>query len=197
VVSIHPGVPANNMVEFLDYLRKHPGKVNFATPGAGSLGHMMGETFQFNGKVSMIHVPYRGAGPAVNDTMAGHVQVFFDNLPSSLPYIQSGKLRALAVAADKRVSSLPDVPTFAEAGLPLVNDPAWFGLVGPANLAPEVIGRLNAAVVKVLQQPDIVKRLETTSAAPVGGSPEALRKLIGESGDNTRRVISAAKLTFE
>jgi tripartite-type tricarboxylate transporter receptor subunit TctC len=197
VVSIHPGVPANNMVEFLDYLRKNPGKVNFATPGAGSLGHMMGETFQYNGKVSMLHVPYRGAGPAVNDTMAGHVQVFFDNLPSSLPYIQSGKLRALAVASDKRVSSLPDIPTFAEAGLPLVNDPAWFGLVGPANLSPEVIARLNAAVVKVLHQPDVVKRLENISATPVGSSPDAFRKLIGDSVDNTRKVISAAKLTFE
>jgi tripartite-type tricarboxylate transporter receptor subunit TctC len=158
---------------------------------------MMGETFKYNGKVSMIHVAYRGAGPAVNDTMAGHVQVFFDNLPSSLPYIQSGKLRALAVASDKRVSSLPDIPTFAEAGLPLVNDPAWFGLVGPALLAPEVFSRLNAAVVKVLHQPDIVKRLETTSAAPVGSSPEAFRKLIADSVDNTRRVISEAKLTFE
>ena len=197
VVSIHPGVPANNMVEFLDYLRKNPGKVNFATPGAGSLGHMMGETFQYNGKVSMLHVPYRGAGPAVNDTMAGHVQVFFDNLPSSLPYIQSGKLRALAVASDKRVSSLPDIPTFAEAGLPLVNDPAWFGLVGPANLSPEVIARLNAAVVKVLRQPDVIKRLENISATPVGSSPDAFRKLIGDSVDNTRKVISAAKLTFE
>jgi tripartite-type tricarboxylate transporter receptor subunit TctC len=197
VVSVHPGVPANNMVEFLDYLRKNPGKVNFATPGPGSLGHMMGETFQYNGKVSMIHIAYRGAGPAVNDTMAGHVQVFFDNLPSSLPFIQSGKLRALAVASDKRVASLPDVPTFAEAGLPLANDPAWFGLVGPANLAPEVVGRLNAAVLKVLKQPETVKRLETTSASPAGGTPEALRKLIAESVDNTRKVISAAKLTFE
>ena len=197
VVSVHPGVPANNMVEFLDYLRKNPGKINFATPGPGSLGHMMGETFKYNGKVSMIHIAYRGAGPAVNDTMAGHVQVFFDNLPSSLPFIQSGKLRALAVASEKRVSSLPDIPTFAEAGLPLVNDPAWFGLVGPAGLAPEVISRLNAAVIKVLKQPETVKRLETTSATPVGGTPDAFRKLIADSVDNTRKVISAAKLTFE
>jgi len=197
VVSIHPGVPANSMAEFLDYLRKNPGKINFATPGAGSLGHMMGETFMFNGKVSMTHVPYRGAGPAVNDTMAGHVQVFFDNLPSSLPFIQSGKLRALAVASEKRVSSLPDIPTFAEAGLPLVNDPSWFGLIGPAGIAPEVVNRLNAAVIKVLRQTETVKRLETSSAMPVGGSPEAFRKLITDSVDNTRKVISAAKLTFE
>jgi len=197
VVSIHPGVPANNMAEFLDYLRKNPGKVNFATPGPGSLGHMMGEAFKYNGKVAMVHVAYRGAGPAVNDTMAGHVQVFFDNLPSSLPYIQSGKLRALAVASDKRVASLPDIPTFAEAGLPLVNDPAWFGLVGPANLAPEVLERLHAAVLKVLKQSETVKRLETTSATPVGSSPDAFRKLIAERVDGTKRVISEARLTFE
>lgn len=142
VVSVHPGVPAQNIKEFLDYLRQNPGKVNFATPGSGSLGHMMGETFKFNGKVSMTHIPYRGAGPALNDVLGGQVQVFFDNLPSSLPHIQSGKLRALAVASEKRVTSLPQIPTFAEAGLPLVNDPAWFGLVGPSQLP--------AAIVKLL-----------------------------------------------
>lgn len=197
VVSIHPGVPAKNIEEFLDYLRKNPGKVHFATPGSGSLGHMMGETFKYSGKVSMKHIAYRGAGPALNDTLAGHVQVFFDNLPSSLPHIQAGKLRALAVASDKRVSVLPDVPTFTEAGLPLVNDPAWFGLVGPAHLSPDVVGRLNAAVVKVLRQPEIVKRLEAASATPVGGSPETFRKLVIESNENTRKVINEAKLTFE
>src|ERR1700682_1908331 len=109
VVSIHPGVPARNMSEFLDYARKNPGKLNFGTPGAGSLGHLIGETFKYSAKVEMTHVPYRGAGPALNDALGGQVRVLFDNLPSSLPHIQAGKLRALAVAAEKRVPALPEI----------------------------------------------------------------------------------------
>jgi tripartite-type tricarboxylate transporter receptor subunit TctC len=197
VVSVHPSVPAQNMKEFLEYLRKNPGKVNFATPGAGSLGHMMGETLKYDGKVNMVHIAYRGAGPALNDVLAGQVQVFFDNLPSSLPHIQAGKLRALAVASDKRVPSLPNVPTFAEVGLPLVNDPAWFGLVGPSNLSADVLKRLSDAVGKVLKQPDVVKRLQDNAASSVGNSPDAFRKTMTASINNTRKVVQEGKLKFD
>lgn len=197
VVSVHPGVPAQNMKEFLAYLRQNPGKVNFATPGSGSLGHMMGETFKLNGKVSMIHIPYRGAGPALNDTLGGQVQVFFDNLPSSLPHIQSGKLRALAVASEKRVPSLPQIPTFAEAGLPLVNDPAWFGLVGPSQLPAAVVQRLSEAIGKVLIQPEVIKRLQDTGATPVGNSPDAFRKAMSTSLENARKVVQEGQLKFD
>jgi tripartite-type tricarboxylate transporter receptor subunit TctC len=158
---------------------------------------MMGETFKFDGKVFMTHIAYRGAGPALNDTLAGQVQVFFDNLPSSLPHIQAGKLRALAVASDRRVPSLPNVPTFAEAGLPLVNDPAWFGLVGPNNLPADVVKRLSDAVVKVLKQPDVVKRLQDNAATPVGNSPDAFRKTMTASINNTRKVVQEGKLKFD
>lgn len=197
VVSVHPSVPAQNMEEFLEYLRKNPGKVNFATPGAGSLGHMMGETLKYDGKVNMVHIAYRGAGPALNDVLAGQVQVFFDNLPSSLPHIQAGKLRALAVASDKRVPSLPNVPTFAEVGLPLVNDPAWFGLVGPSNLSADVLKHLSDAVGKVLKQPDVVKRLQDNAASSVGNSPDAFRKTMTASINNTRKVVQEGKLKFD
>jgi tripartite-type tricarboxylate transporter receptor subunit TctC len=197
VVSVHPGVPAQNIKEFLDYLRQNPGKVNFATPGSGSLGHMMGETFKFNGKVSMTHIPYRGAGPALNDVLGGQVQVFFDNLPSSLPHIQSGKLRALAVASEKRVPSLPQIPTFAEAGLPLVNDPAWFGLVGPSQLPAAVVQRLSEAIGKVLSQPEVIKRLQDNGATPVGNSPDAFRKTMSNSLENARRVVQEGQLKFD
>ena len=197
VVSVHPGVPAQNIKEFLDYLRQNPGKVNFATPGSGSLGHMMGETFKFNGKVSMTHIPYRGAGPALNDVLAGQVQVFFDNLPSSLPHIQSGKLRALAVASEKRVPSLPQIPTFAEAGLPLVNDPAWFGLVGPSQLPAAIVKRLSEAIGKVLSQPEVIKRLQDNGATPVGNSPDAFRKTMSNSLENARKVVQEGQLKFD
>ena len=197
VVSVHPGVPAQNIKEFLDYLRQNPGKVNFATPGSGSLGHMMGETFKFNGKVSMTHIPYRGAGPALNDVLGGQVQVFFDNLPSSLPHIQSGKLRALAVASEKRVTSLPQIPTFAEAGLPLVNDPAWFGLVGPSQLPAAIVKRLSEAIGKVLSQPEVIKRLQDNGATPVGNSPDAFRKTMSNSLENARKVVQEGQLKFD
>ncbi len=197
VVSVHPGVPAQNIKEFLDYLRQNSGKVNFATPGSGSLGHMMGETFKFNGKVSMTHIPYRGAGPALNDVLGGQVQVFFDNLPSSLPHIQSGKLRALAVASEKRVTSLPQIPTFAEAGLPLVNDPAWFGLVGPSQLPAAIVQRLSEAIGKVLSQPEVLKRLQDNGATPVGNSPDAFRKTMSNSLENARKVVQEGQLKFD
>ncbi len=197
VVSVHPGVPAQNIKDFLDYLRQNPGKVNFATPGSGSLGHMMGETFKFNGKVSMTHIPYRGAGPALNDVLGGQVQVFFDNLPSSLPHIQSGKLRALAVASEKRVPSLPQIPTFAEAGLPLVNDPAWFGLVGPSQLPAAIVQRLSEAIAKVLSQPEVIKRLQDNGATPVGNSPDAFRKTMSNSLENARKVVQEGQLKFD
>ncbi|HYR37353.1 MAG TPA: tripartite tricarboxylate transporter substrate binding protein BugE [Burkholderiales bacterium] len=197
VVSVHPSVPAKNMAEFVAYAKKNPGKLNFGTPGIGSLGHLIGETFKYSAEVDMTHVPYRGAGPALNDALAGQVQVLFDNLPSSLPHIHAGKLRALAVASEKRVTSLPDVPTFAETGHPLVNDPSWFGLIGPARLPPETVSRLQAALVATLKQPEAQKRLADAASVPVGNSPEAFRKVVASALENTRKVVREANLKFE
>src|SRR5438067_10395305 len=197
VVSIHPSVPARNMAEFIEYARKNPGKLNYGTPGVGSLGHLIGETFKYSAKVNLTHVPYRGAGPALNDALGGQVQVLFDNLPSSLPHIQAGKLRGLAVASPARVASLPNVPTFAETGHPLVNDPSWFGLIGPAKLAPDIVSRLHGSLVATLKQPDVLKRLEAAESVPVGNSPEAFRKVVANALDNTRKVVREANLKFE
>ena len=196
-MSIHPSVPARNMAELIEYARKNPGKLNYGTPGVGSLGHLIGETFKYSAKVNMTHVPYRGAGPALNDALAGQVQVLFDNLPSSLPHIHAGKLRALAVASEKRVASLPEVPTFAETGQPLVNDPSWFGLIGPARLAPDITARLHAALVATLKQPEVLKRIEAAESTPVGNSPEAFRDLVAHALENTRKVVREANLKFE
>src|SRR3954466_14636393 len=197
VVSVHPSVPARTLAELVAYAKQHPGKLNFGTPGVGSLGHLIGETFKYSAKIDMTHVPYRGAGPALNDALAGQVQVLFDNLPSSLPHIQPGRLRALAVAAKKRVASLPDVPTFAESGHPLVNDPSWFGLIGPARLPDEVTKRLYSALLATLKQPEVQKRIADNASLPVGNSPEAFRKVVADALDNTRKVVREANLKFE
>jgi len=185
------------MAEFIAYAREHPGKLNYGTPGVGSLGHLTAETFKYSAHVELTHVPYRGAGPALNDTLAGRVQVLFDNLPSSLPHIKAGRLRALAVAADKRVASLPDVPTFAELGHSLVNDPSWFGLIAPAKLPADITARLHAALVAALKQPEVLKRLEAAESTPVGNSPEAFRKVVQHALASTRKVVREASLKFE
>src|SRR4029079_16946413 len=143
VVSVHPSVPARNMGEFISYVKANPGKLNFGTPGNGSLGHLIRETFKLAAGVDMDHVPYKGAGPALNDALAGQIQVLFDNLPSSLPHIQAGRLRALAVASRQRVPTLPEIPTYAELGLAAVNDPSWFGLVAPARLPSDVTAKVH------------------------------------------------------
>ena len=197
VLAVHPSVPAKSVAELIDYARGNPGKLNFGTPGVGSLGHLIGETFKYSAKANLTHVPYRGAGPALTDALAGQVQVLFDNLPSSLPHIQSGKLRALAVSNGSRVPALPDVPTFAEAGHPLVNDPSWFGLIAPARLSPAIATRVHAALVAALKQPEVQKRLEAAAANPVGNSPDAFRKIVSDALDNTRKVAREANLNFD
>jgi len=197
VVTVHPSVPARSMRELIEHLKKNPGKLNFATSGSGSLGHMSGETFKFVTGTDMVAVHYKGSGHALNDALAGQVQVFFDNLPSSLPHIQAGRLRALAVASEKRVAALPDVPTYAELGLAALNDPSWFGLIAPARLPPHVTERVHAALVKALAQPETLKRLAADAAIPVGNSPDEFRRVIANAIEINRKVAVEAKLKFD
>lgn len=197
VVSVNPNLPVSNMAEFLEYARNNPGKLNFGTPGPGSLGHMMGATTMHQGEIDMMHIPYQGGGPALAGVLAGDVEVFFDNLPSSLPNILAGELLPLAIANPERVAELPDVPTFAEVGLDMVNDPAWFGLVGPANLPDDVVEVIYNAAVKVIHSDAMRERLQSVSATPVGNTPEEFRNTIESANANTRFVIESAELTFD
>ena len=197
VVSINSQVPAKNLAEFISYARANPGKLNYGTPGSGSLGHMMGETFKSEAKVFLTHIPYRGAAPALNDTISGQVQVLFDNLPSSLPHIKSGKLLALAVAADQPLAALPGVPTFAQAGLKAVNDAAWVGLVGPHGLPADVEKRLHTALLKVLNSPEAKAKFDTLLAQTVGGTEAEFKKVIEAHAARTRATIKSAALKFE
>ena len=172
VVVVNPGkIAAKDMSEFVALLKSKPGKLSFATSGTCGIGHMMGELFKTTSGTYILHIPYRGAGPALNDVLAGQVEILFDNLPSSLPHLQSGKLRALAVAAPQRVDVLPNVPTFAELKMVPVNDMAWYGLVAPAGTPDAVIARLHDAAVKALATPEVRDKLRAQGAQPVGNTP--------------------------
>ena len=197
VLAVYPGVPARDLREFIDYARNNPGKVNAGSPGVGSLGHMRIETLKYAARLDIVHVPYKGAGPALSGTIAGEVQLLYDNLPSSLPQIRAGKLRALAVASPRRVPGLPDVPTFAEAGLPIMNDGSWFGLVAPAAVPAAIVEKLHGALVEALKQPEVLARLESAAATPVGNSPEAFRAVVTQGLENGRKVVSEARLKFD
>ncbi|MBP7567212.1 MAG: tripartite tricarboxylate transporter substrate binding protein, partial [Burkholderiaceae bacterium] len=147
VLVIHPGVPAKNLQEFIALARSQPGKLNYASSGNGTSPHLAGEMFKTMAKVEMVHVPYKGNAPAVNDLLAGHVQAHFGLLPAMLPHIKTGKLRAIAVTTETRAPSLPDVPTVAEAGLPGYEINSWQGLFAPAKTPPDVVRKLSDTLV--------------------------------------------------
>lgn len=171
VLTVNPAVPAKSVAEFVALLKANPGKYSYASSGAGGIGHLDGELFKSLTQTDMVHVPYRGSGPALNDVIAGQVNAQFDNLPSSMPHIQAGKLRALAIAAPKRLPALPDVPTFAEGGLPEMDNMAWYGLVAPAGTPQAVIDRIHDATVKALKDPKIVQRLADGGSLVDGNTP--------------------------
>ncbi|HEV2611723.1 MAG TPA: tripartite tricarboxylate transporter substrate binding protein BugE [Noviherbaspirillum sp.] len=171
VLTVNPKFPAQDFKQFLAEVKKNPGKLNYATSGTCSIQHMVGEQFKASTGTFILHIPYRGAGPALNDLLGGQVDMMFDNLPSSMSHIQSNKLRPLAIAWHKRLEALPNVPTFAELGLKQVNDPAWYGLVAPPKTPDDIVKKINAAAVKVLNMPDVKERLMASGAEPVGNTP--------------------------
>jgi tripartite-type tricarboxylate transporter receptor subunit TctC len=172
VILVHPKVQANTMQEFVSLLKKNPGKYSYATSGTCGIAHMMGEQFKVSTGTFILHIPYRGSGPALNDTLAGQVEIMLDNLPSSIPHIQAGKLRALAVAWPKRIESMPNIPTYTELGMKEMNDPAWYGLIAPAGTPKDIVAKIQAAANKAVFNPDIAKRLREAGAEPIGNTPE-------------------------
>jgi tripartite-type tricarboxylate transporter receptor subunit TctC len=197
VVAVYPGVPARNMAEFLTLLKAQPGKFSYATSGTGGIAHMLGELFKATTGTDLVHVPYRGSGPAINDVLGGQVPVLFDNLPSSMQYIQAGRMRALAIAAPRRLEALPNVPTFAELGLKEVNDEAWYGLVAPAKSPAIAIQKLHDAAVKTLALPDVIERLQQQGAQPVGNTPEEYARQIKAEYEKWVRVVKQQNIRLD
>ena len=188
VLVINPKTPVKNFAEFVAYLKANPDKLSYASPGNGTIGHMWGEMFKNATGTAMTHVPYKGAGPALNDVLGGQVPVYFDQVAPSVPHIQSGKLRALAVSWDKRLEVLPDVPTYAELGFASLNDPSWFGLVAPAGTPPQAINRVRDAAVAALKDPAVTERLAALGLYVSGTTPEAFGQEIAHEIEKMRTI---------
>lgn len=174
VLVVNPSLPAKDVKELLALLKADPEKYSYASSGNGTPLHLSGELFKSMAGVNMQHIPYKGAGPALNDVIGNQVPIMFDNLPSSSGHIKSGTLRALAVTTAQRAPSFPDIPTVAESGIPGYETYTWNALFAPAGTPPEVVARLNASANKVLTDPSVMERMKEFSATIVGSTPEAL-----------------------
>ena len=172
VIAVHPSFPARDYKGFIAELKKNPGKYSYASSGTGGIGHLQTELFKSLAGVFMTHIPYRGAGPALNDTVAGQVQIIFDNMPSALPFIKDGRLIPIVVAAPVRLTQLPSVPTFKEVGLEPVNRMAYYGVVAPKGTPKAVVDKVGAAIKKALEDANVRKRIEDTGSLIVGNTPE-------------------------
>jgi tripartite-type tricarboxylate transporter receptor subunit TctC len=188
VMEVNPAVPAKTVAEFIAYAKANPGKINMASSGNGTSVHVSGELFKMMTGVNMLHVPYRGAAPALTDLMGGQVQVIFDNLPSSIEYIRAGKLRALAVTTAERSDALPGVPTVAET-VPGYEASAWFGLGAPKGTPAEIVDKLNAAVNAGLADPKLKARLADLGGTMLVGPPGDFGKLIVEETEKWAKVV--------
>jgi tripartite-type tricarboxylate transporter receptor subunit TctC len=194
IMSVNPGVPADTMADFIALAKSQPGKLTYASPGYGSVGHLLGEQFKLATRTDILHVPYRGMGPALNDAIGGQVQVIYDNLPTSLELVRSGKLRGLGLSGDKRVADLPNVPTFGELHLDDINWMAFFGLVAPKDTPDIIVKRLNDALIKVLAMPEMRGKLAAQQAIVVGNSPSAFKAEIARELARFKRAVAAAQI---
>jgi tripartite-type tricarboxylate transporter receptor subunit TctC len=172
VIGVNPALPVNTLAELIAYAKANPGKVNYGSAGAGSITHLAGELLKVEAGIDMVHVPYKGAAPAVNDLLGGQVQMGVFDVPILLPHIRAGKLKALAITSARRAATLPDVPTTGEAGFPKVLSDNWYGLAGPAGLPPAILKRIHAAAIAALNTSELIEQYAKVSGVPMPASPE-------------------------
>jgi tripartite-type tricarboxylate transporter receptor subunit TctC len=187
-------VPAANLRELIALAKSKPGGVTFASYGNGSSAHLIGELFKMMAGVDLLHVPYKGAAPAVNDLLGGQVNMLFSDIAAILPHVKSGKVRALGIGSEKRFAGLPEVPTIGESGVPGFVGGGFLGLVAPAGTPREAVDKLNAAALKSLASPEVAERLNALASPPQGGTPEAFGALIRSEVEKWARVIRAGNV---
>jgi tripartite-type tricarboxylate transporter receptor subunit TctC len=197
VVAVHPSLPVNNLKELVAYLKKNPGKVAYASQGNGSLSHVGTELFKQQTQTDMTHVPYKGSGQAIQDVLAGRVQVFITTPPSVMQHVQTGKLKALAIAGKSRHPMLPNVPTSAEAGVPGFELEAWVGIFAPAGTPPAIVNKLSQEIKNALDQPDTKQRAAAQGVEPRYQTPEALASFLRKEIDYWDKVIKTANITLD
>src|SRR5690554_1428664 len=194
VFAVHPNIPAKTMPEFIALAKAEPGKYTFASPGVASLGHANIENFMMQADINLLHVPYRGAGPALNDALAGQVDAITDNLSSTLPHLLEGRLRPLAVLGAERSPMLPDVPTYIELGFAAMGTGGWFGVVAPAGTPKAVVDRVNAALHEAAQDPTFRERAEKLGGTIMVNTPEEFAEQIDAAIERYTRVAKAANI---
>jgi tripartite-type tricarboxylate transporter receptor subunit TctC len=197
IISVHPSLPVKSLAEFVAYAKANPGKISWGSQGFGTSPHLFAEMLKLDTGINILHVPYRGTAPMLTAAVAGEVQIVADPITSSLPHIQSGRLRALAVAGTERTRQLPDVPTTAEAGYPKLVAPFWLGVVAPAGTPTAVIDKLNKAFGESLAQPETRARLAALGADIKTGTPQAFAKMLADELALWTSVVKAAHITVE
>jgi tripartite-type tricarboxylate transporter receptor subunit TctC len=197
VIAVHPSFPAKDYKAFVAEVKKSPGKYSYSSSGTGGIGHLQMELYKNLSGTFVTHIPYRGAGPALNDTVAGQVPMIFDNVPSALPFIKDGRLVPIVVAAPQRLAAMPNVPTFKELGLEPVNRMAYYGIYGPKGLPKEVIDKVNAAVRKALEDPAVKKRIEDTGSFIIANSPEQFAQQMADELAVYKKVVAQQNLKLD
>lgn len=192
IVTVHPSVPAKSLKELIDLVKKQPDKLSYASAGSGSITHLASAMFVDMAKLQIVHIPYKGTGPALNDAIAGNVQVLFGSPSTTIPHIKSGRLRALAVTTTKRIGAAPDVPTVAESGLPGYEVVLWHGLVGPKGLPRAIVDRINTEANQILKVKEMDALLATDGVAPAGGTPEQFATTIKSDIERWGKIVKQA-----
>jgi tripartite-type tricarboxylate transporter receptor subunit TctC len=197
VLAVRPDFPSNSVQELIAYAQANPGKLTFASQGVGSTAHLSGSELEVLGGIKMVHVPYHGAQPALTDVMAGNVDMFFDTLTTSVPLYKAGKLKLLGVASAERASSIPDIPTIAESGLPGFRSITWFAIAGPPGLPAALADKINRDVVAILQKPEITAKIRDLRLEPMGGTTADMAKFVADETKLWDRVITEAHITLQ